>query len=72
MKSFYKEKNGKEPKATSLSKTFQGTFDFLFYNTSYDLEIKKVLEIPENITCIPDKDNPSDHFPLFVEFNIHD
>jgi len=71
MKSFYKEKNGKEPKATSLGKTFKGTLDFLLYNTSYDLEIKKVLEIPENIENIPDKDNPSDHFPLFVEFNIH-
>ena len=71
MKSFYKEKNGKEPKTTSLSKTFKGTFDFLFYNTDYKLEINNVLEIPENIKDLPDKDNPSDHFPLFVEFNIH-
>ena len=71
MKSFYKEKNGEEPKKTCLSKTFQGTFDFLFYNTSYNIDIKKVLDIPENNSDIPDKNNPSDHYPLFVEFNIH-
>ena len=71
MKSFYKEKNGKEPKITSYSKSFQGTFDFLFYNTDYILNIKRVLEIPENKMDIPDKDIPSDHFPLFVEFDIH-
>ena len=71
MKSFYKEKNGKEPKLTSLSKPFKGTFDFMFYNTDYNLDIKNVLDIPENIIDIPDKNNPSDHFPLFVEFDIH-
>ena len=70
MKSFYKEKNGKEPKCTSYSKAFRGTFDYLFYNTNYNIDIQKVLDIPENINKLPDKDNPSDHFPLFVEFNI--
>ena len=70
MKSFYKEKKGKEPKCTSYSKAFRGTFDYLFYNTSYNIDIQKVLDIPENINKLPDKDNPSDHFPLFVEFNI--
>ena len=71
MKSFYKEKNGKEPKMTSYGKAFSGTFDFLFYNTSYDLKIENVLEIPEKEGEIPNKNNPSDHFPLFVDFNIH-
>jgi len=71
MKSFYKEKNGKEPKQTSYSKGFQGTFDFLFYNTNYDLKIQNVLEIPEKEIKIPNENNPSDHFPLFVDFNIH-
>ena len=71
MKSFYKEKNGEEPKKTCLSKTFQGTFDFLFYNTSYNIDIKKVLDIPENASDIPDQNNPSDHYPLFVEFSIN-
>ena len=74
MKSFYKEKNGTEPKMTCLSGTFKGTFDFLFYNTSYTIDIKRVLDIPEidvNYISIPDKNNPSDHYPLFVEFNIH-
>ena len=70
MKSFYKEKNGKEPEMTSLS-TFKGTFDYLFYNTSLNLNINSVLEIPNYSFSIPDKDNPSDHLPLFVEFNIH-
>ena len=72
MKSFYKEKKGKEPKLTSASKTFQGTFDFLFYNSDYNIDIKKVGDIPENALEMPDKDNPSDHFPLFVEFSISD
>ena len=71
MKSFYKEKNGKEPKQTSYSKGFQGTFDFLFYNTNYDLKIQNVLEIPEKEIKIPNENNPSDHFPLFVDFIIH-
>ena len=74
MKSFYKEKNGAEPKVTSLSSTFKGTFDFLFYNTSFNIDIKKVGDIPQNESdnvTLPDKNNPSDHYPLFVEFNIH-
>ena len=72
MKSFYKEKNGKEPKATGYSKTYHGTFDFLFYNSEYNIDIKKVGDIPENEIDIPDKDYPSDHIPLFVEFSISD
>ena len=71
MKSFYKEKNGKEPSMTSLSSSFKGTFDFLFYNTNLNLQINKVLNIPNISFDIPDKDNPSDHLPLFVEFTIH-
>ena len=71
MKSFYKEKNGKEPSMTSLSTSFKGTFDFLFYNTNLNLNINNVLNIPNISFDIPDKDNPSDHLPLFVEFNIH-
>ena len=72
MKSFYKEKNGKEPEKTSLSSTFKGTFDFLFYNTDLNLTINSVLDIPNYSFNLPDKDNPSDHLPLFVDFNIHD
>lgn len=72
MKSFYKEKNGKEPEMTSLSSSFKGTFDFLFYNTSLNLNINNVLNNPVYSFDLPDKDNPSDHFPLFVEFSIHD
>ena len=71
MKSFYKEKNGKEPSMTSLSSSFKGTFDFLFYNTSLNLNINNVLNIPNISFDLPDKDNPSDHLPLFVEFTIH-
>ena len=70
MKSFYKEKNGKEPDMTSLSTAFTGTFDFLFYNTDLNLTINSVLEVPKISFDLPDKDNPSDHLPLFVEFNI--
>ena len=70
MKSFYKEKNGKEPNMTSLSASFKGTFDFLFYNTDLNLKINSVLDLPNISFDIPDKDNPSDHLPLFVEFNI--
>ena len=70
MKSFYKEKNGKEPSMTSFSSSFKGTFDFLFYNTNLNLQINNVLNIPNISFDIPDKDNPSDHLPLFVEFNI--
>ena len=70
MKSFYKEKNGIEPSMTSLSSSFKGTFDFLFYNTNLNLQINNVLNIPNISFDIPDKDNPSDHLPLFVEFNI--
>jgi len=71
MKSFYKEKNGKEPTMTSLSSSFKGTFDFLFYNTKLNININNVLNIPNISIDIPDKDNPSDHLLLFVEFNIH-
>ena len=71
MKSFYKEKNGKEPKITCCSKTFKGTFDFLFYNSDYNIDIKKVGDIPENDMDLPNKDCPSDHYPLFVEFSIN-
>ena len=71
MKSFYKEKNGKEPSMTSLSSSFKGTFDFLFYNTNLNLNINNVLNIPNISFDLPDKDNPSDHLPLFVEFTIH-
>ena len=71
MKSFYKEKNGKEPSMTSLSSSFKGTFDFLFYNTDLNININNVLNVPDISFDLPDKDNPSDHLPLFVEFNIH-
>jgi mRNA deadenylase 3'-5' endonuclease subunit Ccr4 len=71
MKSFYKEKNGKEPEITSLSSSFKGTFDFLFYNTQLELNINSVLNTPNYSFDMPDKDNPSDHLPLFVEFRIH-
>lgn len=70
MKSFFKEKNGKEPQMTSLSSSFKGTFDFLFYNTNLKLDIKNVLDVPNLSFSLPDKDNPSDHLPLFVEFDI--
>jgi mRNA deadenylase 3'-5' endonuclease subunit Ccr4 len=70
MKSFYKEKIGKEPEATNFSIGFKGALDFLFYNTNLKLDINNVLDIPNLSTPIPDKDNPSDHFPLFVEFSI--
>ena len=71
MKSFYKEKNGKEPNITSYSKSFKGTLDFLFYNTDLNIEINKVLDIPELNHDIPDINHPSDHLPLFAEFKIH-
>ena len=81
MKSFYKEKNGKEPEITSFSSGFKGTCDFLFYNTDLKLEINNVLNLPnlssfsvegnsQNLFSIPNKDNPSDHFPLFAEFTV--
>lgn len=70
MKSFYKEKNGKEPDMTSYSSNFKGTVDFLFYNTDLNLTINSVQNLPNISSDIPDKDNPSDHLPLFVEFNI--
>ena len=70
MKSFYKEKNGKEPQMTCLSISFKGTFDFLFYNTDLNMTINSVLEVPNISFDIPDKDNPSDHLPLYVEFSV--
>ena len=72
MKSFYKEKKGKEPDMTSLSSSFKGTFDFIFYNTKLNININNVLNIPNISFDLPDKDNPSDHLPLFVEFNINE
>ena len=56
---------------TSLSSSFKGTFDFLFYNTNLNININNVLNIPNISFDIPDKDNPSDHLPLFEEFNIN-
>ena len=72
MNSFYRDKNGKEPDITSLSKGFKGTFDYIFYNSNLHININFVLNLTNFSFNIPDKDLPSDHLPLFVEFNIHD
>ena len=70
MKSFYKEKNGKEPEITSYSLSFQGTFDFIFYNSIYNININYTMDVPTLPYRIPDENNPSDHSPLFVEFTV--
>ena len=75
LESVYHKKNNKEPDFTSCSRSFQGTFDFIFYNSNLELKINYVLEVPRidgiNFSVIPNEEYPSDHFPLFVEFEIN-
>ena len=72
--SVYYKKNNKEPDLTSCSRSFKGTFDFIFYNSNLELKINSILDVPRiddiNLNVIPNEDYPSDHFPLYAEFEI--
>ena len=55
---------------------YRGTVDFIFHSIN-NLKAKKILKIPSildmeknNITLIPNENNPSDHFPIVSDIEF--
>lgn len=75
LESVYKIFNGKEPEATNYSYCdfngpFKGTLDYIFVNNN--IKVLKVDDIGFLDSFMPNKDNPSDHKPLYCELEIED
>ena len=73
LKSAYFTINSNEPLMTYFNQGNCGTFDFIFYSSN--LTPIQCLKIPHPLNflfkknkIIPDNKNPSDHFPLCVDF----
>jgi hypothetical protein len=73
LKSAYFTINSNEPLMTYFNPGNCGTFDFIFYSSN--LTPNQCLKIPHPLNylfkknkIIPDNKNPSDHFPLCVDF----
>ena len=74
--SCYKEIIGNEPEMTFYTDGYRGTVDFIFHSIN-NLKAKKILKIPSildmeknNITLIPNENNPSDHFPIVSDIEF--
>ncbi|CAG9331811.1 unnamed protein product [Blepharisma stoltei] len=73
-RSAYERYEGKEhPKFTNFTDNFKGCIDFVFH--TYEIKPKRILMLPseEEIAreiAIPNREFPSDHLPLKVEFSF--
>jgi mRNA deadenylase 3'-5' endonuclease subunit Ccr4 len=73
-KSSYKELTGEDPitnqtQTVNNYKLFKAPLDYIFYNERFHpIDVKEVI-IPDRVS-LPDKNNPSDHAPLYATLEL--
>ena len=75
LESVYEKFHGSEPEATNYSYCdfngpFRGTLDYIFVNNN--INVLRMDEIGHLETFMPNRNNPSDHKPLYCELEIND
>ena len=72
MKSVFQPEYGR---FTNITNKFRGMIDYIFYEERENLEVSKVLTLPEEEkirkeVALPNSIIPSDHLPLVCEFRL--